>query len=236
MPDLFSTIIVFILTLVGIILLGFVAGLSPSLHIAQTDDPLKKEKFPYLTAFATGVLFALLALVVLFQTIQLDTLLQSITSPVQAVILSVVLNILIGVGLIIGGFWYINHRSASKPDIVIPGLNSTSFIGTAAFGFMRTFVSISGVIAAYLAGNAIASASVAVSEQVVYTAIFMTAAIYPLATLGILIKRRSARLEVLIERLQLTLLRVNYRLTIGAGAVIFGGSIVIFHIMMSLFY
>ncbi len=236
MPDFFSSILVFILTLVGIVLLGFAAGLSPSLYIAQTDAPLKKERFPYLAAFATGVLIALLALVVLFQAVQLDILLQSISSPVQAVILSVIFNIFIGIGLIVGGFWYINHQSASKPDITVPGINPDSFVGTAGFGFIRTFVSISGVIAAYLAGNAIASASTNSIEQAIYTAIFMAAAIFPLAAFAVLIKRGSARLESLIGQLQLVLLRVNYRLTIGAGAVIFGGSIVIFHLMMSLFY
>lgn len=234
--DIIYSLIIFISTLISVSILGLVVGFSPTLYIAQIAIATKsKRHISYAVSLMSGVLVAVLLLVVLFQSIHLDTLLQFIDTTVRAVTLSVVLNMLVGVVFIGVGIWYLRHQEVVKPR-PSKAKRATGFISLFGAGFVRTFISISGVTAAYLGGNIIGNISASFLERVIYTLVFFAATIIPFIGIIIYMNRSPKKLLALTDKIQSTLHRFNYRLIVGAGAVILGCSIVVFNLAMALFY
>ncbi|MCD8561612.1 hypothetical protein LRY29_00875 [Candidatus Saccharibacteria bacterium] len=95
-----------------LIILGLVAGFSPTLYAAQvgsgTDSRIGRHSMFGLMA---GVLLAAIFLSVLFQFFQLSTLVLFINSTVHALLVNAGFNLLVGMGLIGGGFWYLRHTN-----------------------------------------------------------------------------------------------------------------------------
>lgn len=237
MVELIDFVIVFVSTLVSLVVLGVIAGFSPTLYIAQVAVASKTKALSYSIALMCGVVAAIILLIVLFQVIHLDTLLSFIDTTVRALTVSVIFNILIGVALIYGGFHYLYNRDLQKNKNEKVKLKKASgFTGLAGLGFVRTFLSVTGVTATYIAGNVIADVSVGLAERLVYTLIFLVVTIIPFAVIMILINKNPARLNAITEATRTLLERLNYRLVAGVAAIIFGSSIVIFNIMIALFY
>lgn len=238
MTDLINFVIVFVSTLISLVILGLTAGFSPTLYIAQVALASKSSKATmYTVALMSGVVAAALLLIVLFQIIHLDTLLNYLQSTVQALTVSVVLNILVGAALIYGGFHYLHHREIPKAKNETAKLKKASgYIGLAGLGFMRTFLSVGGVTATYLAGNVIADASAGLGERVVYTLMFLGVTIVPFGIIIFMIRRKPSRLAGITRATRTLLERINYRLIVGGAAIIFGGAIIIFNSMIALFY
>jgi len=238
MIELLNLVIIFVSTLVSLVVLGLGAGFSPTLYIAQLAVASKgKKDIPYAVALMTGVILAIVILIILFQIVQLDTLLIFIDTNVRALLVSIVFNVFIGASLIVGGFYYLNHQDPPQPKKEKKDLKKAGgIIGIAGLGFIRTFLSISGVTATYIAGNVIASVSGSIAERMVYTAIFLTATVVPFVGIVILTRTSPARLVAITDAARTLIDKLNYRLIVGALAVIFGSSIVIFNLIMALVY
>jgi len=234
--DIIYWLIVFVSTLIGVSVLGFVAGFSPTLYIAQIAISSKTTRpLAYAASLMSGVLVAVLVLIILFQTLHLDTLLNFIDTTVRAVTVSVVFNVFVGAAFVFGGIWYLSHQELPKPK-PSKAKQATGMFSVFGLGFVRTFISISGVTATYFAGNIIASISTGLLERVIYTLCFFVLAIVPFAAIVTAMQKNPKRLLAATHRLQTLLRRFNYRLVVGVGAIILGGSIVFFNIMMALFY
>ena len=238
MTELLNLIIVFASSLIALSVLGLIAGFSPTLYIAQVAVAAKSKKgIAYSIAIMAGVVAAILLLIVLFQTIHLDTLLTIIDTSVRALTVSVIFNILVGAALVVGGFRYLNHRELPEPNPKkLKAKQAGGALGIFGLGFARTFVSISGVTATYIAGNVIADVSAGFVERIVYSLIFLVATVIPFAGIIMLMRRNPAYLTSLTDTARNWLHRFNYRLVVGAAAIIFGSAIIIFNSMMALFY
>lgn len=236
MIDVFNYLIVFFLTVLGVSTLGLVAGFSPVLYIAQITMGTKAKRLKLYTGWLiAGVLAAILLLIALFQTLHLDTLVTIIDTTVHAITVSVIFNIFVGLAFIYGGFWYLRHQEVSKPKS--PKLRKTGgSLTVLGLGFVRTFTSISGITATYIAGNAIANVSVSLIERLLFTALFLVATIIPFIAIVILMRKEPHKLMRAITYIRKQMTRLNYRPVVGVGAVIFGSSITIINIMMFLFY
>ena len=235
--DIISGLFIFISTLISVSILGLVAGFSPTLYVAQIAMTSKsKRPFAYTIALMSGVLFAILLLIILFQTFHLDTLLSIIDTTVRAVTVSVVFNLLVGAGFIWGGVWYLRHQRIPKSPTKKHTRHTGGILSMCSLGFTRTFISVSGVTATYIAGNIIANISIGVVEHIIYTLVFFAASIVPFFGIIIYMQKNPERLIGLTNRLRVLLHKSNYRLIVGVGAIILGGSIVIFNLMMALFY
>lgn len=233
--DIITFIFVFASVVISTSVLGLIAGFSPTLYIAQIATATKsKQATNYAIAIMAGVLVAILLLITLFQFIHLDTLLKIINSSVRAVTVSVGFNVIIGGLFIYTGIWYLRHQKTQqkteKPKQV-GGL--TSVFG---LGFFRTFASITGVTATYIAGNIVANVSNGYIENVIFTAVFMAGAIAPFVIILFYFRRDTRHLLLLTEKVRATMQRTNYRFVVGTGAIILGGAIIIFNIMMALFH
>lgn len=235
--DLIATVTVFISTLISVSILGLAAGFSPTLYVAQIAITSKvRRPVAYATSLMGGVLVAILLLIILFQIIQLDTLLAFIDTTVRAVTLSVVFNMLIGVGFIFGGIWYLRHKDVLKAPKPSKAKQAGGLISVFSLGFVRTFISISGVTATYFAANIIANISINLLEQVIFTLIFFAAAIVPFVAIIIYMKKSPEQIIKAANQFRALLHRVNYRPVVGVGALILGSSILVFNLMMVLFY
>lgn len=236
MEDLLYYIVVFIATIISVGVLGLVAGFSPTLYIAQIAAVSKsKRRVAYTLSVAGGVLAAIALLVLLFQTFHLNTLINIIDTTVQAIVVSLVFNILVGTGFIFGGIWYLSHQSLPSPK---PGKikKSSGLLGIFGFGFIRTITSISGLTATYLAGNIIGNISMGITERFIYTAIFLATTITPFVIIFEYMKKKPDALAVWVDRVRRLLSRFNYRPVVGAIAIILGASIIIINVMLALFY
>lgn len=238
MTELIDFVIVFVSTLMSLVVLGLIAGFSPTLYIAQVGLASKAPKaITHTIALMTGVLTAILLLIALFQAVHLDTVLGYIHTTVQALTVSIVANILIGIALICGGLHYLRHREIPQAKDTAAELKQAgSFVGLMGLGFIRTLLSIGGVTATYIAGNLIANIGTELAEQVVYTVFFLGVTIIPFVGIIVLIRKNPSRLAALTQSTQALLERMNYRLIVGAGAIIVGFSVVIFNSMIGLFY
>lgn len=234
--DIVTLIFIFVSTLISVSVLGLFASFSPTLYVAQIALTAKsKHPNTYAVAMMGGVLLAILLLIVLFQFLHLETLLRIIDTTVKAVTVSVVFNLLVGSVFLFGGIWYLSNQEVPKPTsskIKKSGGVASVF----SLGFFRTFVSISGVTATYIAGNIIANVSGSFIESSIFTLVFLAANIVPFFIIVFFTRKNPQRLTSLTNKLHELLRQSNYRLIVGVGGVILGSSIIIFNVMMALFY
>jgi len=238
MDELLYYLVVFVATIISVFVLGVIAGFSPTLYIAQVAISSKsKRSASYTFSLTAGVVAAILALIILFQIFHLDTLLLFINTTVKAVTVSVIFNVLVGLGFIFGGFWYLRHPTLPKPkENMRSAKRAGGLLGVFGLGFLRTITSISGLTATYIAGNIISSLSTGAVERLVYTIIFLAATIVPFMVITEYMRKNPDRLIALTQRIRNTLKQINYRLIVGVTAIILGSSIIIINVMMALFY
>lgn len=241
MDSFVSIIVVFILGIIAVAIAGLVAGFSPTLYIAQATLSSKSKTIRQLTfALMAGVLAATIVLLILFQTFSLNSLLEIINSTVKALLVSVVFNIVVGLLFVFGGLRYLSTSDTQKAYDSEAGVKQVKKYkgNTALFGlgFIKTFLSISGATAIFVGGNIIATASNTYLERIILTAVFLLASIAPFLAVFYFLQRKPDSLQTLINKTKTRLAKVNYRSTVGFAAVILGGAIVIFNVMMALFY
>jgi len=235
--DIISALFIFVSTLISVSILGLVAGFSPTLYVAQVAMASKsKHPVTYTISLMAGVLFAILLLIILFQTLHLDTLLSFIDTTVRAVTVSVIFNLLVGAGFIWGGIWYLRNQHIPKITKKSGVKKRGGIISMFGLGFARTFISVTGVTATYIAGNIIANVSIGIIEHIIYTLIFLAASIVPFFGIIIFMQKNPERLLRMTDELRALLHKTNYRLIVGVIAIILGSSIIIFNLMMALFY
>lgn len=239
MDALLNLLIVFVLAIIAIVVLGMVAGFSPTLHIAQAAAATKpKDARRYSYALMGGVLVAAILLLSLFQVFNLTTLLKFIDTTINALFVSVFFNVIVGGLFIFAGARYVRSRdtdqaysATSKPSSKITG--SSALFG---LGFVKTILSVSGVTAIFIAGNIIASASHSFVENIIFTAVFLVASITPFVLVLVLMQRHPEKIEAIVATVKRRLRRMNYRVTVGMAAVLFGSAIIIYNVMIGLFY
>jgi len=218
------------------VILGIIAGFSPTLYITQVGIGVKNKKVPYMISIMIGVVGALIVLTVLFQFFQLNTLIQYIDETVRALLLSVVFNILIGAAMIVGGVWYIKHRN-HDPEVKSPKkIKKAGYAALISFGFLRTFLSITGISSTFVASNVIAEASPGIITRIVSTIMFLAASILPFVAIIFLLKSNPEKLDTVVDFIKKMLNKFNYRPVIGVIAILFGSSIVIINVLVAVFY
>ena len=239
MTDISSLFILFLLSILGIIVLGVIAGLSPSLFISQSvveSNPKTAKRTIY--ALLCGVLIAAALLLTVFETFNLTSLLQRTETIEEALLFSVCFNIIIGLLFVFGGLRYLGSRdkpeSYQVSDEMIVKLSRRSTL--AGFGFTKTFLSISGVTAIFIAANLIATIAHGSTERFVISLVFLGALSAPFIGLHLLMIRSPEKLQTAAAKLKTGLGQFNYRSSVGIAALLFGGAIVIFNMMMALFY
>jgi len=235
--DVIYTLVVFISTLISVSVLGLVAGFSPTLYVTQVAITSKaKRPVAYAASLMSGVLAAILILILLFQAIQLDTLITIINSTVHAITLSVAFNVLIGAGFVVGGIVYLRHKDVLKAPKPSKAKQTGGLVSVFSLGFVRTFISITGVTATYFAGNIISNVSLNLVERLIYTLVFFGAAIVPFIGIIIYMEKSPERILRAANQFRAWLQRINFRLIAGVGAIILGSSILVFNLMIVLFY
>lgn len=236
MVNFVDTIWLLIGGIIVTIVLGIIAGFSPTLYMTQIGIGGAKSKgaLPYMIAIMIGVVLALVVLTILFQFFHLNTLIEFIDTTVNALLVSVVFNILIGLAMIGGGMWYLRHRDLeAKP---LSSFKKSGYAALVSFGFLRTFISITGVTATFIASNVIAEASPGILLRIILTFIFLAASIVPFVAIVFLLKSNPTQMTALVDRVKSLLKKLNYRPVIGVGAILFGSSIVIYNVLMAVFY
>ena len=240
MDGFLSTIILLVIGVIAVIILGLIAGFSPTLYIAQiTTAAIKKNAYKKTTvSIISGVLVATIVMLILFQTFSLNSLVTIIDSTVRALLVSVVFNIIVGLLFIFGGLRYLHTSDTKKaydadPKKLKKYSGSTALFG---FGFLKTLTSISGATAIFIGGNIIASTSGIFFQRIILTLVFLIASIAPFLALYIFLQRKPEQLTSAVNKIKIRLKNINYRTTVGFGSVILGGAIVIFNVMMALFY
>lgn len=235
MLNVVDTLWVLIGGIIVTILLGLIAGFSPTLYMTQIGLGTKpKGALPYMISIMVGVILSLVVLTVLFQFFHLNTLIDFIDTTINALLVSVIFNIFIGLLLIGGGLWYLRHR-----DPEVKPLNAhkkSGYVALISFGFLRTFISISGVTATFVASNIIAEVSPGFIARCILTLIFLAASVIPFVVIILYLKSNPEQLTHFAARVKGLLRRFNYRPVIGVGAILFGSSIVIYNILMAVFY
>lgn len=234
-----DSLFIFITSLVAVAILGLIAGFSPTLYIAQITVAAKKQRaLPYTIGLMSGVLGAIIVLLLLFQVFQLDTLITFIDSTVSALVVSVSFNIIVGCALIVGGLWYIRSRedTAKENRDKATARGSGGISALVGLGFVRTLTSISGLTATFIASGIIGSTNPVILERILTSGVFLAATIVPFAGIIILLRRNPKKLTTATARVRALLKRANYRLVAGVAAVLLGGSIIVFNLMMALFY
>ena len=234
MADIASGIISLLTTLLAVVLLGIVAGFSPTLFITQATVDVKSTKkiSPYTIGLVVGVALAIVLLIVLFQFIQPGVLRHFFNTTVRTIVISVIFNGIVGLLLIAGGAWYLTHRNVATKRSGRHTLKKTGGVSAMfSFGFFRTLTSVSGIAATFLAGTIIANSSVHFIEQLLYTLLFLAAAITPFGGIAILMRREDKKVTRTVEYINKQLDRFNYKTVLGIGAVILGCCIVLANVL-----
>jgi len=231
MLEFIDSLWVFVSAIIAMILLGMVAGFSPTLYITQIGIASKaKRARSLMLSLMAGVLLAIIVLSILFQFFQPDSLHNFIDSDPSALLVSTIFNIVIGVIFILGGLWYINKKpnrinKSEKPT------SKSSYVALVSLGFFRTFASISGATATFFASGIISGAKVDIIGRLFLTATFLATTLAPFVIILIVMKRHPSKVERVLDFLKAQLHKFNYKLIIGVGAVLLGSGIIIFNIL-----
>jgi len=236
MLELIDSLWLFIGALLAIIVLGIIAGFSPTLYITQIGiATTSKRARSLMVSLMMGVLAGIILLSIFFQFFQLDTLRSFIDSTVNALRVSVIFNLIVGSIFILGGFWYI-HK---KPNRIKEDRKATLKLGYSALitlGFFRTFVSISGATATFLASGIISSGKVDIVTRIILTIIFLAAVVAPFILILITMQRHPKKIQHLMTWFKSQLYKFNYKLVIGAAAIILGSGVLIFNLLSLITY
>lgn len=212
-------------------ILGLIAGFSPTLYIAQIGiASSSKRARSLMVALMIGVLTGIIALSIVFQFFQLETLRLIIDSTLSAFFVSIIFNTMLGTAFIIAGFWYINKKPNRIHEEKIPNSKS-SFWALVSLGFFRTFVSISGATATFIASGILSSANSHPVSWVILAIIFLATTIAPFVLILVTMGRHPDKIQNVLEWLKTQLYRFNYRLVIGVAAIIVGSAIILFNVL-----
>jgi len=219
--------------IIAIVILGLAAGFSPTLYVTQIGmSTTAKRARNLMIALMIGVLLGIVALSTVFQFFQLDALRTFIDSAVSALFVSIIFNIIIGVTFILAGFWYINKKPNRLNEVNKPAAKS-SYVALISLGFLRTFASISGATATFLASGIISDVRSGIVVHLILTAVFLAAAIAPFLLIVVTIKRYPKRIQRQLQWFKDQLLKYNYKIVIGAGGILIGGAIIIFNLLQA---
>ncbi len=231
MLEFIDSIWTFIGVIIAMVFFGLIAGFSPTLYATQIGvAAASKRSFSLMISLMVGVLLGIIFLSIFFQFFQLDSLRTFVDSSLKAMYISVVFNIIIGVTFIIGGFWYI-HK---KPNRIAKDarVNAKSgYWGLITLGFFRTFASISGATATFLASNLLPQSTDYIVEKFILIAFFLAAVIAPFVLLLFIMSRHPEKIKGIFEKLKNKLTKYNYKLVIGVIAILLGSSVIIFNLL-----
>lgn len=226
----------FIGAVLAMVLLGIIASFSPTLYVTQIGiSAASKRARSLMISLMVGVVLGLILLSVLFQFFQLDTLRSFIDSSISALIVSVAFNILIGLAFIIAGFWYINKKPNRIEKEKKP-LAKSGYWALISLGLFRTFFSISGATATFLASGIISDIRVGLITHLLLTAVFVAAAIAPFLLILVSMRLYPERVEHVLDWFKSQLVRFNYKVVIGAAGILVGSAIVIFNVLKALIF
>lgn len=236
MLEFIDSIWLFISAVIAMVILGLIAGFSPTLYITQIGvASASKRARPYMIALMIGVLSGIILLSILFQFFQLDTLHTLIDSTINALLVSIIFNGLIGIIFIVAGFWYLNKKPNRIDEHKKPAAKS-GYWALVSLGFFRTFASISGATATFLASGIIVDTQIGAINRLLLTVIFLAAAVAPFVLILFTMKRRPEKIQAVLEWLKAKLTRFNYKVIIGAAGILVGSAIVILNIFKALTY
>lgn len=231
MLELIDSIWTFIGALITLIILGLIAGFSPTLYATQVGiAATSKRAQSLMIALMIGVLLGIVVLTIFFQFFQVETLRHIIDSTLKAVYVSAIFNIIIGAAFIAGGFWYIHkkpNRIAHDNKVAL----KSGYWALISLGFFRTFVSVSGATAIFLASTLASSSNPEIVIRLIFIAVFLAASIAPFVLILITMRQQPDKIQVLIDWFKSLLHKFDYKLFIGMTAILAGSSIVIFNLL-----
>lgn len=225
----------FIGAIIAMIIIGLIAGFSPTLYATQVGiSATSKRAQSLMIALMIGVILGIVFLSVFFQFFQVDTLRSIINSTLQAIYVSVVFNIIIGIIFVAGGFWYI-HKKPNRIDKDKSVSIKSGYGALVSLGFIRTFLSVSGATATFLASSLISGAKGDIITRLILTLVFLAAAIAPFALILVTMRRRPEKIHELLERFKHMLHKFDYKLVIGVAAILVGSGIILFNVLRMTF-
>jgi len=236
MLELIDSLWLFIGALLAIVVLGIIAGFSPTLYITQIGiATTSKRARSLMVSLMMGVLAGIILLSIFFQFFQLDTLRSFIDSTINALRVSVISNLIVGTIFIIGGFWYIHKKPNRISEDHKIALKS-GYSALVALGFFRTFISISGATATFLASGIISSSKEDIFTRIVLTIIFLAAVIAPFVVILITMQKHPKNIQRLMTWFKAQLHTFNYKLIIGTAAILLGSSVLILNVLKLITY
>ncbi len=232
MIELANLIWIFSGSLVAAIILGVAAGFSPTLYVVQasTAPKIKTSKLSAI-AIMIGVLLAIISLSITFQFFQLNTLITFIGSTVHALVVSVAFNLFIGGVFIAAGIWYVTKKP--KPPEIIKKKTMNHWM-LVSLGFFRTFTSLSGATATFIASGLIANAAFGGVGRLILSLTFLAAVIAPFLVILLIVHKRPQYIQRLFTFVKTTVTSVHVRTFIGVVAIICGASIILFNVLMAI--
>jgi len=220
--------------IIAITILGVVAGFSPTLYVTQIGVSTRSKRARNLmVALMSGVLLGIIALSIVFQFLQLDTLLGIIDTTLNAIIVSVFFNIVIGTIFIVAGFWYVNKKPNRISEDDKPPAKA-SYWALVSLGFVRTFASISGATATFFASGIITDTRVGVVSHLLLTTVFLAATVAPFVLILIIMKRDPKRIKNILTWFKYRLEKYNYKIVIGTGSILIGSAVIIFNLLRAI--
>lgn len=225
MTPLVQSLLLTIEALLTLVILALLAGFSPSLYVIHASVASKSTRTKNNTlAIALGVIIALALLLTLFQFFNLDTLLDVVGSTINALIMSTIVNLLVGAACIYGGAHYITHRTSL---IYSPRVTVRRTWPLVSFGFLKTLLSVSGITATFLGGNLIATISPNLLARTLLTTGYLITAALPFLVITHLLAHHPDKVHVVSSRLAAVSKKLPYRYILGVAMITAGAIILV---------
>lgn len=217
--------------IIAVVILGLVAGFSPTLYATQVGiAATSKRAQSFMIALMIGVILGIIGLSIFFQFFQVETLRLVIDSTLKAIYVSSVFNAIMGTAFIAGGFWYI-HKKPNRVDKSHTFNSKSGYWALTSLGFFRTFISVSGATATFLASTLISGSSTEIISRLILTLIFLATTIVPFVIILITMKRQPKKIQSVLTWFKELLHKFDYKLIIGVTAILVGSAIILFNVL-----
>lgn len=219
-----------LVVMIELVLLALAASFSPTLYIAQASSSSKRQASSYKTyAPLVGVLSALVLMLVIFRFMHLDALVLVLGSVFGALIVSTMVAIVVGIVCVYGGLRLIKNRhfsSVSKPHSTVGNSGALMWAG-----FLRTFFSLSGQTATFLAVSAVAATGVNLLLQAIFIFMFLLVSSAPFFAVGYLTSRSPDSIEASLAMVNRVTKQPRYRTYVGIVAIVLGVLIILAQVL-----
>ena len=179
---------------IALVVLAAFASFSPTLYMAQISS--RQQRSQTVKALFIGVAAAISLLLIIFQFVQVDTLLTFFGNTQHVLFINGTTLIVLGVLSLYGGLRLFRPMPKAETKNLPSKVNTSKLAG---FAFIKVITKISGLTATFIAATLIAEFSINYPTRISMSLLFIAASLLPFLAIAYLLVKYPAVPEKIVK-------------------------------------